>query len=582
MDKVLEYVKRYRKDVIWGICMKFGGTLLELGIPWVLSYIIDRVIPMKKISLVFIWGLVMILFSVGAALGNICANRVASKSSMQITRDLRHDLFNKILHLSKHQVDTITLPSLVSRMTTDTYNIHHAVGMLQRMGVRTPVIVLGSFFVMFSLDKIMTLVLLLIIPINILFVYYITSHGIPLFQKQQKNVDNMVRTVREDYTGIRVIKALSKEKYEKKHFEVINEQLVKSEKKASVYMAITNPLMNLMFNVGMAVVILIGAFRLNRGGTTIGCIMAFNSYFMTLLAAMMGITRIFVMTSKALASSSRVKEILELPEELVIASKEQYPVDKSFFQDSYAIKFNHVTFRYHGEHTPSLSDISFQLKKGESLGIIGATGSGKSTLVNLLLRFYDTSEGEIYINGENIKTISGQKMREKMGVVFQSDFVCSGTLRENIAFGRKCEEENLKLAILTAQANELVELDVDGLEKRIYARGNNLSGGQKQRLLLSRALAAVPEILILDDSSSALDYKTDARFRKCLQKNYPMITQIMIAQRISSIMDMDHILVLEGGRIESFGTHEELMQKCKVYRELYELQTGGDIDVKGA
>lgn len=578
MRRILTYIRPYLWAMLGGFCIKFIGTIVDLGIPWALAHIIDKVIPTRKMTLIFFWGFVMLLFSITAVVGNVIANRMASAVARDVTRGIRHDLFTKILSLSASQVDSFTLPSLVSRMTTDTYNIHHAVGMVQRIGVRAPVLLVGSIFVMLTLDVVLTLVLIVVIPLIGLVVYVVTKRGVPLYRLQQQGVDHMVRTVREDAAGIRVIKALSKTDYEKKHFEKINKELVERETTAAMNMAVTNPLMNLFLNVGLALVILVGAFRVNNGATEVGVIVAFTSYFTIMLNAMLGITRIFVTLSKAIASSDRIAEVLETPEELTVGSAEKYPGLEQKNPDIYNAEdflvFDSVSFAYVGQKENNLEDISFSLKKGESLGIIGSTGSGKTTLLALLLRLYDVTEGGIYLEGKDIRSIERESLRSKFGIVFQNDLIFAETVRENIRFGRELSEEEVRAAVESAQAKEFVEGSEDGYEKALYARGNNLSGGQKQRILLSRALAGKPEILVLDDSSSALDYKTDANLRKVLCEKYADTTKIMVAQRISAVMYLDHILVLEDGRIRGYGTHEELLKNCEVYQEIYDSQLG--------
>jgi ATP-binding cassette subfamily B protein len=374
----------------------------------------------------------------------------------------------------------------------------------------------------------------------------------------------MVRVVRENITGIRVIKALSKTQYEKNRFSEINQEVSDQERGAGTTMAVTNPIMNLLLNLGLTLVVIVGAYRVNSGASLPGKIVAFLSYFTIMLHAVMAITRIFVIYSKASASATRIAEVLDTKEDLP-----EYPVDLQ--QTREHIAFHHVNFAYTEE--PCIIDIDFNLKKGESLGIIGSTGSGKTTLINLLMRFYDVTKGSITIEGKDVKSFNKQELRKKFGVVFQNDVLFADKVYENISLGRELTQDRIWEVARHAQADIFIESLDNDLDFKLSIKGSNLSGGQKQRILVARALAGNPEILILDDSSSALDYKTDSLLRKAIRENYKDTTTIVIAQRISSVMKLDHILVIEEGQISGYGTHEELLSSCEVYREIYQSQT---------
>lgn len=390
----------------------------------------------------------------------------------------------------------------------------------------------------------------------------------------------MVRVVRENASGIRVVKALSKTVYEKNRFYNVNEEVVKNDTRAAVTMAASNPLMNLFLNTGLTLVVVVGAFRVYDGHTQTGTILAFLTYFTIILNAMLAINRIFVMVSKGAASAKRITEVLDAPEDLkVLHSNAPSDAHQQGRDNTQAhITFDHVTFTYHEGRNNVVTDISFRLKKGETLGIIGPTGCGKSTLVQLLMRFYDPQQGAIYIDGDDIRGIPPKELHAKFGVAFQNDVLFSETIGENINFGRNLSNESIQEAIKCAQAEEFISELEAGLDHQLNIRGSNLSGGQKQRLLISRALASHPEILILDDSSSALDYQTDAKLRQALQAGFTGTTTIIVAQRVSSIKHADHILVLENGKTIGYGTHEELMQRCKPYKEISISQMGGATD----
>jgi ATP-binding cassette subfamily B protein len=560
-----------------GLIIKIFGTLLDLGLPWVLAYMIDDVIPQKKVSLIVIWGVIMLILSIGARATNILANRMASKVARDSVEEIRHDLFEKILSLSSAQLDKLTIPSLVSRMTTDTYNIHQMIGMMQRLGVRAPIILIGGVMITITLDPILTLVLIGTLPFIVLVVYLVSKKGIPLYGIQQISVDHMVRKVRESISGIRIIKALNKTEYEKTKFDEVNKEVVDNELKAGITMATINPFMSLLLNGGLTFVVVVGAFRVNSGSTEIGKIVAFLSYFTIILNAMIMINRIFVVLSKASSSAARISEVLDQEEDLVIEEIEKKDSEYHIEVDNISFSYNKNVYNEEDKSQEyNIENLSFCLKKGESLGIIGSTGSGKTTIVNLLMRFYDVDRGSIRMNGEDIKSIPKQKLRKKFGVVFQNDILFASTIYENISFGREVSIENVKEAAKYGMAEEFINNLDNTFDTTVATKGANFSGGQKQRLLIARALADRPEILILDDSSSALDYKTDAMLRNGIKNHLSNTTLILIAQRISSIMNMDHILVLEDGEMVGYGKHEELLGVCETYNEIFKSQMGGD------
>ncbi len=553
-----------------GFSIKFVGTIMDLFIPMLLSFIIDDVVPTGNTKMIFLYGGIMVLCSVVAIVGNICANRMAARVARNTTEKLRNDLFTRISYLSARQLDKFTVPSLESRLTSDTYNIHQMVGMVQRMGVRAPLLLIGGVAITFTLEPILTLVLVAILPFIGFFVYTISKKGIPLYKKQQEATDGMTRVVRENAQGIRIIKALNKESAEQARFDKANLELNQSEQRAAMTMALTNPLMNLFLNMGLVAVILVGALRVNSGITRTGTIIAFMSYFTIILNAMMSVTRIFVMASKGVASANRIGEVLDTPFDMA-ADKAYEP--KNNTKGAPKIEFRDVTFSYNGVKN-DIDHVSFKLYPGETLGIIGPTGAGKTTLISLMMRQYDVTGGSVLLDGCDVRAMERETISKKYGAAFQNDFLFADTIRSNIDFGRGLSDEALAEAVEHAQAAPFIE--EKGLDHRLTIKGANLSGGQKQRVILSRALAGVPEILVLDDSSSALDYATDARLRRSIRENYMgKTTSVIVAQRVSSIRHADLILVIEDGRITGSGTHDELMANCPLYREIAESQMGG-------
>lgn len=573
MKDIFKYIRPFLGYISVTLAIKFVASIMELLIPSILAKIIDDIVPTGDRGKILLWGGVMALCALTALLGNIFANRMAAKSAGNITENIRHDLFSKITYLSASQLDGFTIPSAVSRLTTDTYNLNQLFARMQRIGVRGPILLIGGIIITLMMDTGLTLVLVTTLPVIALLVYLVTKKSVPLYTKQQSVLDKMVRVVQENITGARVIKALSKTEYEKSRYDNVNNELADTEQHVGSIMAVTNPGSSLILNLGLTAVVAVGAFRMNAGVTTPGVIIAFLNYFTIILNAMLGITRIFVMCSKGEASAKRVAEVLKAPEDLSVIPMPKAETDGH-------IVFDHVTFSYEKVKN-NLEDINFSLGHGQTLGIIGATGSGKSTIINLLMRFYDTDSGRILIDGEDIRSIPKEDLYRKFGVVFQNDFLFADTIAENIRYFRDIPDSQLDAAIKTAQAKSFTD-SAGGTGHMVSARGNNLSGGQKQRLLIARALALNPEILVLDDSSSALDYRTDAVLRKELAAGYSSSTLIIIAQRISSIMGADMIIVMENGRMIGKGTHAELIESCQVYREIAESQMGcGEVELDG-
>lgn len=571
MEKLGKYIRPYVPYILLTMLIKLLGAGLELLIPYFMEKILDDVVPTGEKLMIFAFGGLMLLCAAGCLASNVIANRMSAVSSGKITRKLRYDLFEKLEGLSAAQMDRLTVPSAESRLTSDTYNINQLLARVQRLGVRAPILLLGGVFMMLSMDPVLALVLIMLLPLIGVIVYVVTKKSVPLYKEEQSVLDRVVRVLQENITGVRVIKALSKTEYEKSRFNTVNEELTAIDRKAGLITAATNPSTSLVLNLGLTLVVLIGAFRVNAGSTKSGVIIAFLTYFVMILNAMLGITRIFVMWSKGEASAHRVADVLALPRDLVPVAEEQNDTFEG--GEPPHIEFKNVTFSYTGIGA-NIDNLSFTLKRGESLGILGGTGSGKSTVVNLLMRFYDPQQGEILIDGKNIKSCSEEELKPKFGAAFQNDFVMEGTVGDNIGFFRDLPEESLKRAAEDAQAAEFIFSRQEGMERPVAVRGNNLSGGQKQRLLIARAIASDPEILILDDSSSALDYRTDAELRKALKRNYSKTTTVLIAQRISSIRGCTKILVLSDGRAIGLGTHDELMRSCEEYRLIADSQMG--------
>ena len=584
MKLILKYVRPYRWFMVAVMLIKLLGTGTDLLMPYVLEHLLDHVIPAASGAWpVVFWGCVMLLLTLITRILNICANRMSVRVARNSTFAVRRDLFHTALNLSGSQMDQVGLPSLISRMTSDTYNVQSFVRMIQTMGIRAPIMLVGGIAITLTMDTGLASILCVMAPVMIVLVCFVSWKGIPLYNEVQKRMDVLVRRMRESITGIRVVKALGKEPYEQARYGEANARMTKQEIKASVIMSLPGPIVTLFLNVGLTLVVLIGAQRVNDGQTAPGVILAFLTYFNMILMGVMGLNRIFMMMSKANASANRIQEVVDLPEELTPLPETDLaraPGDESLI-------FDHVSFNYdaddpeemHGqvlgeERQQSLRDISFRIKRGGSLGIIGATGSGKTTIVNLLMRFYDPQEGHVFVDGKDVRGYDRDSLHSKFGVVFQNDVIFADTVRENITFGRDVIEDNLIRASEDAMVRGFVESYGDTYDHKAAIRGANFSGGQKQRLLIARALAAQPEILILDDASSALDYRTDAELRRAIREHHGNATTVVIAQRISSILSMDEIIVLHEGEMIGRGTHNELLAVCPEYRDIYRTQMG--------
>lgn len=595
MKLTFRYMKTYARSIACVIAMKLVSTICELLLPYILEHLIDEIVPRQAMGQIFLWGALMVLCALAAFRINVYANAKAIDNSHNVAYDMRKDLFEKTMNLSGSQFDAFGLPSLTSRMTSDSYNVQNFSRAMQTMFVRAPITLIGGIFVTVLMDWQLSQILVCMVPVLIAVIISISKKGIPMYQKVQSSLDRVVRVMRENITGIRVVKALSKTEYEKNRFHEANAAMADNDIHVGTFMALPGPIMQLSLNCGLVAVIWLGAVRVNSGVMQPGVILAFLTYFNMILQSVMAVNRMFIMISKASASGDRIDRILQTQESLPVLPQSEQP------QADCRIRFDHVNFTYRTaplatedggtpqqtdrqrrEQEQCLYDISFSLKPGESLGIIGPTGCGKTTIINLLMRFYDPDSGSILVDGRDVRTYDKDALHRKFGVVFQNDLVFNESLRDNINFGRDLGEAALYSAARDAQAWEFIDGLPDGLDHMADIKGANLSGGQRQRVLIGRALAGNAEILVLDDASSALDYKTDARLRKALQEHHSGSTLILIAQRVSSIRNLDHILVMDNGHAIGYGTHEELLEHCAAYRDICQAQMGDISGKEGA
>lgn len=568
MKTILGYLRPHAPRVAVGVTVKFSAAVLELLLPLLLAHIIDGCVPARDLPGVFRAGGWMLVMAFGAALCNITANRMAAWVSMDVTRRLRRDLYRRTLHLSQAQMDRFSVSSIVSRLTNDTYNVHQMFDKIQRGGIRAPMLVLGGMVLTFLQAPPLALVQLAVCSATFFAIWRVTRRGIPRYARAQEAVDTVVRIIRENAAGVRVVKALACQGRERDRFAAASRAAKEAEETAGSVMAAANPLSDFLLNLGLVLVVLAGAALVNRGWMSSGQIVAFLSYFTIIQTATLGLAKLFVRYSKGAASARRIEEVLLAPEDQRVR-----PAGKTEAQGP-ELGMRDVSFSYLGVEK-DLDGASFSIKRGETLGILGPTGAGKTTLVSLLLRLYDADGGVVWLGGRDVSTLSREALRGRFGVVFQNEALLNDSVYENISFLRGLPREEVAAAAKTAQAWAFIEHLPGGLDARLDIRGANLSGGQRQRLLIARALAAKPGVLILDSADSALDYRTAAALHAALRRDFPGVTLAVISERVASLRDADRILVLEEGVITAQGTHGELLKTCKRYRRMAELQMGG-------
>lgn len=573
-----KYLDPYKKDISINLVIKSIGTLMEILLPAILAYIIDTVVPREDKNAIIMGGLLMVVIAIVAWILNIIANRMSAKLSTSIIFQLRQDLFSKSLNLSPRQVDMFGASSLESRLTSDTYTVHRFLAGSLRMGIRVLLVFFGGIFFCFVLSPKLASILIFMIIAILFFVGRIFSKGLPLFRAVQEKLDNMVQIIRENISGIRIIKALNKTDYEKERYSEANHIYKDVEISASYTMAALRPVVNSILFTGLAFVLVYGSVLVKRGEINTGVIMAFMTYFIQITNSFIGLNFIFNIYNRASACWDRIEEVLVTPlDDNQLEKKDTVKLPEASASVP-EIEFKNVSFSYLGEKN-NLENISFKIYPGQTLGIMGSTGSGKTTIIRLMLRQYDATEGQVIIRGVDIKDLAIEDIKRIFSGAFQSDFLYAGTIRENISFGRDLSQSEIEEAVSYAMANEFVYEKENNLDFELASKGVNLSGGQKQRLILARALAAKPEILILDDSTSALDFKTESKVRKVLKENFENTTSIIIGQRVASVAEADLILILNEGRCIALGSHEELMKESPLYKEIFQMQLGKGRDI---
>lgn len=565
MKKLLVYLKNYIKESILGPLFKLLEATFELIVPLVVASIIDTGIANSDKNYVITRVLILVLLGVVGLTCSLTAQYFAAKAACGFATELRHSLFKHIQGLSFSEIDEMGTARLITRMTSDVNSVQGCVNMVLRLFLRSPFIVFGAMIMAFTIDVKCALIFCVAIPALAVVVFAVMLASIPLYKKVQAGVDRTLKITRENLAGTRVIRAFNRQQDEIDTFNESNLHLTKVQLFAGKVSALMNPITFVVINVAMVVLIYTGGIQVDNGILTQGQVVALVNYMSQILVELVKLANLIIQITKALASANRIEEVFETESSMAFPEKS---VESGY--SPYAVEFNNVSLTYKNGGAESLSNINFKVRKGETIGIIGGTGSGKSSLVNMIPRFYDATMGEVKVNGVNVKDYTKEELRETVGIVMQKAVLFNGSIRDNIRWGRNdATDEDIMKAIRNAQAEEFV-LDKEGvLDFNIAQGGRNLSGGQRQRLTIARALVKEPQILILDDSASALDYVTDAKLRKAVRELGGNMTTFIVSQRTASLRNADKIIVLEDGEIAGMGTHEELLQNCEIYQEIY-------------
>ena len=568
MRKLLIYLKDYKKESIIGPLFKLLEATFELIVPVIMAHIID--IGIKNHDTLYIWkmGAVLVIFGILGLTCSLLAQYFAAKAAVGFGTALRHDLFWHIENLSHAEVDKAGSSTLVVRMKSDVNQVQSGVNLVLRLFLRSPFIVVGALVMAFTINWKAAMVFVVTVPLLAFVIYGIMVITIPLYKKVQRELDEVLLTTRENLTGVRVIRAFRTQKLERETFEHKSDMLMDIQMHVGKISASLNPLTYIIVNAGIIAVIWFGGIQVNVGDMTQGEVIALVNYMTQTLLALVALANLIITFTKALASAGRINEVFAMKPGIVDGNEKESAVQQTE-EPKTAVSMEDVTFYYQESKEPALEHISFTAKKGETIGIIGGTGSGKSTLVSLIPRFYDVTEGRVFVNEKDVREYKVENLRSKVGTVPQKAVLFHGTIRDNMKMGREdASDEEIFEALKTAQALEIVENKPGKLDTVLSEGGKNLSGGQRQRLTIARALVRNPEVLILDDSASALDFATDANLRKAIAEDTNNMTVFIVSQRAASIMHADKIIVLDDGQMVGYGTHQELLKQCEVYQEI--------------
>ena len=568
MYKITNYLKEYKKESIIAPIFKMLEASFELFVPLVMADIIDTGIKNADNAYILRMGAVLVLLGVIGLTCSITAQYFAAKASVGFGKSVRKDLFAHINALSYTELDTAGTSTLITRMTNDINQMQSGVNMFLRLFLRSPFIVVGAMIMAFTVDVKAALVFVLAIPLLSIVVFGIMLYTIPLYQKVQKVLDKVLLMTRENLVGGRVIRAFCRQKDEEADYQQGSDHLMQMQVFVGKISALMNPVTYIIVNAAIIAIIWIGGLQVNVGNLSQGEVIALVNYMSQILVELVKLANLIILLTKAAACSKRVGEVFAMQPSIV-----EHPTGVDLVPSEDKVVFDHVTFTYAGAKEPALKDINFTAKKGQTIGIIGGTGCGKSTLVNLIPRFYDVTEGSVLVDKVDVRSYSFHQLRNRIGVVPQKAVLFNGTIADNMRWGKEdATEEEMNRAIAIAQGTDVIASKKNGLNEMILQGGKNLSGGQRQRLTIARALVKEPEILILDDSASALDFATDARLRKAIREETKGMTVFIVSQRASTIKQADQIIVLDDGAMAGIGTHEELMKSCEVYREIVHSQ----------
>ncbi len=567
MLKLFKGLKPYWTLVIGVLVLVFISTLTDLELPDLMSDIVDTGIVQGDVSYILGRGGVMLLVALLGTVCTILTSYLSSKIGMGFSRDLRKKVFEKVESFSLTEINEMGTASLITRTTNDINQVQMVVIMMMRMMLSAPIMIVGALIMALRKDVELSKVILVVIPIIIVTIAIIAKFTLPMFQKMQNKIDKLNLVVRENLTGIRVIRVFNKVEAEQERFNQASLEVSRIATMANRLMGALMPLMMLILNLSIIAVIWFGGIRINDGDLMVGDLMAFIQYLTQVMFSLLMLTMMFVLIPRAQASAVRINEVLEMESPIQEPKEAIQPQLKGY------VEFKNVSFGYEGAEEYAISNISFVAKPGEVTAIIGGTGSGKSSILNMIPRFYDAAKGEVLVDGVNVRDMNQQELRSKIGYVPQKAVLFTGTIRDNILYGKEdATDEEVRHALDIAQATDFVSKMKEGIESPISQGGTNVSGGQKQRLSIARAIVRKPEIYLFDDSFSALDFKTDAQLRAALKKETQDSTVIIVAQRVSTVMDATRILVMDEGHVVGMGTHEELLQTNEIYQQIVESQ----------
>ena len=569
MIKILLHLKPFTLVICFIIVFIAGQAMAELALPTLMADVVNNGMMQGDTGYIITYGRYMLLVALISSACAIIGSYYSSKVAMGLGRNLRNKVFTRVENYSLHEFDQLGTASLITRTTNDIVQIQNVLVMMLRFMIYSPILCIGGITLAVSKDKELTVILLVAIPILIAFMGTLAYSVMPAFKAMQKKLDRLSMVLRENLTGIRVIRAFNKLTHERERFKAANGDLTDTAIKVNRTMSAMHPMLMLIMNLTAIAIVWFGGIRISQNKMEIGDMMAFIQYAMMIMFSFVMVAMMFVMVPRAQASAERINEVLGMEGSIVDPKEAGLP----FTGERGHIVFKNVSFRYPGAEEPAISNISFETGPGEVTAVIGGTGSGKSTLVNMIPRFYDVSEGSVLVDGVNVSELSQSELRSKIGFVPQSALLFTGSISDNIRYGRKeATEEEMMYAAKVAQAGDFIAEMPDGFDTAIAQGGTNVSGGQKQRISIARALVRKPEIYIFDDSFSALDFKTDAKLRAALKRETRTSAIIIVAQRVSTVMDADRILVLDDGKLAGIGSHRELMKDCQVYREIVSSQ----------